>query len=191
MEAPLQPIPKKLPRARLWRWVSGIALVLLAAGIISVRYVIGHAGPILRARVIQTLSTRFKSKVELATFQVSLLNGLEVSGSGLKVFGATDPNPHESGVQALIDIREFRFQTGLRSLFRSPMHVDTVYVNGMVLNIPPKKNRQEVTRMSSGAGRMTIFVDTFLCKDTRLLINTVNPGKPPLEFAISDLKMKD
>jgi hypothetical protein len=34
-------------------------------------------------------------------------------------------------------------------------------------------------------------VDKFVCKDTLLLINTTKPGKSPLEFAISDLKMKD
>jgi hypothetical protein len=38
---------------------------------------------------------------------------------------------------------------------------------------------------------MTIFVDQFVCEDTKLLINTSKPGKPPLEFAIGDLKMKD
>lgn len=152
---------------------------------------IAHAEPILRARVIQTLSNRFKSKVELAGFQVSLLHGIEVSGSGLEVYGSTDPNAHEAGIQPLIEIREFRFQTALRSLFRSPMHIDTVFVNGMVLNIPPKENRQEMKSMSSRARRMTIFVDKFVCEDTKLVINTINPDKPPLEFAIGTLRMKD
>ena len=41
------------------------------------------------------------------------------------------------------------------------------------------------------ANRMSIFVDKFVCEDTKLVINTINSGKPPLEFAISDLKMKD
>jgi hypothetical protein len=184
-------VVKKPSRSRLWKWIAVFALLLVGVAIISVRYMIAHAGPILRARVVQTLSNRFKSKVELASFQVSLVNGIQVSGSGLKIFGPTDPNPYEPGVQAFIDIPEFRFQTSLRNLFRSPMHVDTVYVNGMVLNVPPKESRQQMTNVSSRAGRMTIFVDKFVCQDTKLLINTINPGKPPLEFAISDLRMKD
>ena len=190
VESPELP-SKQRRRRRLWKWIGIFALFCLVSAVVSVRYVIAHAGPILRARVIQTLSDRFKSKVELATFQVSLMNGIEVSGTGLKVFGTKDPNPHEPGMQALIDVPEFRFQTALRNLFRSPMHVDTAYVNGMVLNIPPKQGRQEMTKMSAKAGRMTIFVDKFVCKDTMLLINTINPGRPPLTFAISDLKMKD
>src|SRR6202050_1795607 len=38
---------------------------------------------------------------------------------------------------------------------------------------------------------MAIIVDKFVCEDTKLLINTSRPGKPPLEFAIGDLRMKD
>jgi len=176
---------------RFWKLFATVAVILIAATVVAVRYVIAHAEPILRARVIQTLSTRFKSKVELSGFQVSVMHGIEVSGTGLQVYGDKDPNAYQPGVQALINIGEFRFNTSLRSLFRSPMHVDTVYVKGMVINLPPKQNRQEMTRMSSKAGRMTIFVDKFVCEDTMLLINTINPEKPPLEFAISALKMKD
>jgi len=191
MQASAERAPKKVRRTRLWKSIGIVALLFLVTSILAIRYVIAHAEPILRARVIQTLSNRFNSRVDLAGFQVSLLHGLEVSGSGLEVYGARDPNAYEPGVQALINIREFRFQTSLRSLFRSPMHVDTVYVKGMVLNLPPKQSRQEMTSMSSKAGRMSIFVDKFVCEDTILLINTANPGKPPLEFAISELKMKD
>ncbi len=178
-------------RKRLWKALGIVAVVSLATLLLSVRYVMTHAGPILRARVIQTLSNRFDSKVELSGFQVSLIYGIEVSGTGLEVYGAKDPNVYEPGVQPLIGIQEFRFATTLRSLFRSPMHIDTVYVKGMVLNIPPKQQRQEVTKMRSRAGRMSIFVDKFVCENTWLVINTMDPAKPPLEFAISKLKMKD
>ena len=178
-------------RTRLWKSIAIVALIFLAIAAIGVRYMIDHAGPILRSRVIQTLSTRFNSKVELAGFQVSLLHGIEVTGSGLEIYGSKDPNAYQPGIQPLIEIREFRFQTALRSLFRSPMHIDTVYVKGMVLNIPPRQSRQELTGMGSRARRMTIFVDKFVCEDTTLVINTMNPEKPPLEFAISELKMKD
>jgi hypothetical protein len=181
----------KTTRSALWKWIGIVALVLLVGAGVAGRLVIARAQPILRTRVIETLSNRFNSKVELTNLDVSVVNGIEVSGSGLKVFGTTDPNPYESGVQALIGVQEFRFQTSLLNLFRSPMHVETVYVKGLELNIPPKDDRREMTTMGSKAPKMTIFVDQFVCEDTKLLINTSKPGKPPLEFAIGDLKMKD
>ncbi len=176
---------------RRWKWIGIIVCILLVGAVAAVKYVIARAEPILRTKVIDTLSNRFKSKVELATLSVSVMNGLEVSGSGLKIFGTTDPNPYEPGVQALISLQEFHFHTGVRNLFRSTAHVDTVYVKGMELNLPPKEDRREFTNMGTGSNKMTMFVDKFVCEDTKLIINTSKPGKVPLEFDISDLRMKD
>ena len=182
---------KQFGGAKLWKWIGLVALVLLAGAAVAAQLLIDRAQPILRTRVIDALSNRFDGRVELASFQVSVLHGIEVSGNGLKIFGKTDLNPSESGVQALIGVKEFRFHTSLRSLFRSPMHVETVYVDGLELNIPPRENRQEMTKMGSRAPKMTIYVDQFVCVDAKLLINTLKPGKAPLEFVIADLKMKD
>jgi hypothetical protein len=191
----VQDAPKRSPgnvvRSLPWKWIGVFAFMTLAGLALAVRLTIARAEPILRARVIETLSNRFDSKVELGSLHVSIADGIEVSGSGLKIFGTTDPNPYEPGVQALIGVQEFRFQTALLGLVRSPMHIDTVYVKGLELNVPPKEDRREMTNMDSRTGKMTIFVDKFVCEDTKLLINTSKPGKPPLEFAIGDLKMKD
>jgi len=183
--------PAQTRRVRLWRWIGAVTLILLVTAVLLVRYVVAHAEPILRTRVIETLSNRFKSKVELAGLGVSLIDGVEVSGNGLKIFGASDPNLYQQGVQPLVNVPEFRFHTSLRSLFISPMHVGTVYLKGLELNIPPKGHRQEMTSMGSKTGKRMIFVDEFVGEDALLVINTSNPNKPPLEFPISALKMKD
>jgi len=163
-------------------------MVILAVG---VWIVIDRAQPILRTRVIETLSARFKSRVELAEFHVWIANGVHVEGKGLEIYGATDPNPYQPGVQPLLRIGEFRFQTALHSLFREPMHVDTIYVSGLTMNVPPKNERQQMNNMHKRGGKMSIFVDSFVCVDTKLIINTAKPGKLPLEFDIGDLRMKD
>ncbi len=191
MQAAVIRAPRKPGRRRLWERIGILTFVCLAVAAGIARFVIARAEPILRTRVIETLSVRFDSKVELESFHVSVVNGLEVYGGGLKIFGKNDPNLYQPGFQPLISIQEFRFQTALRNLFRSPMHVDTVFVKGLDLNLPPKGSRGEMTKMSSKTRKITILVDKFICDDTRLVINTTNPEKPPLEFAISSLKMKD
>jgi hypothetical protein len=176
---------------RRWRWIIFSAIIFLAIAAVCVIFVIRRAEPILRTRVIETLSARFKSRVELAALHVYVSDGLHVSGSGLQIYGATDPNPYQPGVQPILLIQEFRFNTPLRDLFREPMRVATVYVKGMSLNIPPKEDRQQMTDMRKRSGKMSIAVGEFVCEDTKLLINTLKPGKPPLEFDIGNLTMKE
>lgn len=178
-------------RAKFGKWIAIAAVIFLAGAGVGLRLVVDRAQPILRTRVIDSLSNRFNGRVELTNFDVSVINGLEVSGGGLKLFGKEDSNPHESGFQPLISIRDFRFHISLRSLFRSPMHVETVYLDGLELNIPPRETRQEITNLGTRTPKMSIYVDQFVCKDARLVINTSKPDKLPLEFAISSLKMKE
>src|SRR5579871_2035148 len=92
-----------------WKWIAVGSVLLLAGAVISARFVIHRAEPIVRTRIIETLSNRFQSKVELRHISVWVNHGLEVTGEGLKIFGATDPNPYESGVQPLLRIGEFVF----------------------------------------------------------------------------------
>src|SRR5258708_28429228 len=92
-------IPKKGRRRWLWKSLGIVSIVFVANAIFVVRYAIGHAEPILRTRVIQTLSNRFNSKVELSGFQVSLLHGIEVSGTGLEVYGSKNPHYYQPEVQ--------------------------------------------------------------------------------------------
>ena len=171
-----------------WHWIGGVtvlfAVVAAAAGI-----VISRAEPILQARVIETLSARFKSRVELDAFHVSLLQGLQVSGEGLRIFGNSDPNNHAPGIQPLIAVAEFRFRTGIAGLFRTPTHVDTVYLKGLQLNLPPSEQRAQMQNMGPKNGKIKIIVDKFVSDGAQLIINTLKPGKLPLEFKIASLKM--
>jgi len=177
--------------SRRWRWILGALVLALLLAAIGIWIEIVRAQPILRTRVIETLSTRFKSRVELAEFHVWIANGVHVEGKNLEIYGATDPNPYQPGVQPLLQIGEFHFQTALRNLFREPMHVDTVYVSGLTMNIPPRNDRQQISSMRKRGGKLGIVVDAFLCVDTKLIINTDKPGRVPLDFEISDLRMKD
>jgi hypothetical protein len=183
-----------MPRRRLsrkWRWLLGIALIFLITLAVCIPLAIVRAQPILRARVIETLSARFKSRVELADLHVWITNGLHAEGKGLQIFGATDPNPWLPGVQPLLSIEEFHFQTSLRNLFREPMKLDTIYVSGLTMNIPPKKDRKEMGNFRSHSHKMKIAVAHFVFAGAKLVINTDKPGKAPLEFDISDLRMAE
>lgn len=180
---------KKDKKTTFWRWilVVGVIVLVLAS---AVTLALSRAEPILRKRVIETLSTRFEGKVTLDAFHVSLMKGLQVQGRGLKIFGPQDPNPQKVGVQPLIAIEEFQFQTGVLQLLRSPTHVNTVYLKGLQLNIPPKEQREQNSSKRKQE-KIEVAVDEFICQDAQLVINTQKPDKLPLEFDITRLKMKN
>ena len=179
---------RKRTPVSLWQWIVGISLLFVVA-IAVVGILIFNARPILRTRVVETLSARFKSKVELDAFDVSMVKGLQVSGEGLRLFGDGDPNNHEPGVQPLIDVGEFRFRMGILDFLRAPMHVKTVYVKGLRLNLPPREQRAQMKNIGPEGGKIKILVDSFICDEAQLIINTLRPGKLPLEFDIKSLKM--
>lgn len=173
------------------RKILAIVLLAVLAFVIFLSILARHAGPLLRARVIETLSTRFHGRVDLADLDVSVYQGLMVSGKGLMVYGQTDPNIHLEGVQPLIGVDEFSFRVGVMSLLRSPMHVGTIYIKGLQLNIPPKQERQQLRTMGPKGGKISIVVDQFHSEKAMLVINTNRPDKLPLDFDIQNLWMKD
>ncbi len=164
-------------------------MVVVVLGVIG-EVMVRRAAPILKGRVIETLSTRFNSKVELDGFDVSLVKGLEVSGSGLRIFpedevvaaGATEP---------LIALGHFSFHADWTGLFAKPMHVGTVHVSGMAIHIPPREMRAQAPKGQRHIGQIKIVVDQIVCDDSQLVIGTLKPNKEPQEFELSHIVLRD
>lgn len=147
-----------------------------------------RSGPILKGRIIETLSTRFESRVEMDDFHVSVLKGLEASGEGLRIFppddvmaaGAKDP---------LITLKHFAFHANIMGLFQKPMHVGTVKVAGMIISIPPREIRQQGAKRDRRLGKVKIVVDQIDCDDSKLILGTAKPNKDPKEFDLEHIVM--
>ncbi len=177
-------------RRRVWTWVVAcLVIAVVVLGVIG-EVMVHRAAPILKGRVIETLSTRFNSRVELDGFGVSLVKGFEVSGDGLRIFpedevvaaGATEP---------LITLGHFSFHADWKGLFADPMHVGTVHVTGMAIQIPPKEMRAQAPKGRRHLGRIRIVVDQIVFDDSKLVIGTLKPNKEPLDFEMSRIGMRN
>lgn len=177
------------PRKPLWfhitMWIVAIALVLGAAALAVFAVYLHRAEPILRRRVMETLEARYDSRVELAGFSVSALHGFEVTGAGLKVF------PNSLDMQKpLFAVNSFRFRTTWSGLFRTPMHIGLVRISGLAINLPPKNQRHRIPALKgSKPGKIEVLVDRLDIDRASLVLGTDKPGRVPLDFEISDLKM--
>jgi len=187
----MEQVERQARGKKVWKWI-GISVLLVAIGLsVAGQVLIDRAAPILKGRVIETLSTKFDSKVELDGLHVSVLKGLEVSGSGLRIF-APDDVVAAGATKPEISLGQFTFHASLTGLFIKPMHVGTVHVSGLTIDIPPREVRQRgAPRTNKNTGKIKIVVDKIVCDDSRLLIETAKPGKDPKDFELKHIEMHD
>jgi hypothetical protein len=149
-----------------------------------------HAGPILKGRVIETLSTRFNSKVDLDALDVSIAHGLHVSGSGLRIYPPDDVVAAGANYP-IIALRQFSFSAAIAGLFIKPTRVDTVHVSGLTIHIPPRQMRQQAPPSRRHRGKIKIRVGEIVFDDSQLIIGSSNPQKDPKLFVLKHIVLND
>lgn len=172
-----------------WRWFLWITLITIMVLLVVGEVMLRRAAPILKGRVIETLSARFNSRVELDDLQVSLVKGLAVSGKGLRIFAPDDVVA--AGAKApIIAVQEFDFHASLVGFFLKPTHVRAAHVQGLAINIPPKSMRQNGLA-SRHRGKIKIVVDELICDGSRLVIGTDKPDKDPKIFELQHIVLNN
>lgn len=184
-------------RQRRWiAWAGGVFFAVAIAGALAVEWEIRQMQPMLRRKVVETLSARFHSPVELDRFSLSMRKGVVVTGGGLRILylaGPTKPDVRPNAPPMLV-VDSFEFSTGWRELLRATTRVVSVKVRGLQVNIPPKEERKAAKPddpKRRGQPVLGIAVDTIECTDAKVVIETNNPEKKPLEFPISRLVLTD
>jgi hypothetical protein len=179
---------------RVIRWSAiavGAALVVLAivAGATS-------RTPTLRRLVVETLSDRLNSEVELQAFSVDTFPAVDIRGEGLvlRLRGAGDLPP-------LIRIKSFAITGGMFGLLSRPRRFSSVTLEGLEINVPPggpdlgSRARagaaEDADRSSSSSQSSTspIRIDELVSSDAVLRLIPKQAGKDPREFPIHHLRM--
>ncbi|HEX4311447.1 MAG TPA: hypothetical protein VHZ25_15545 [Acidobacteriaceae bacterium] len=174
-------------------WTTSILIILAIAAIVAGNIYLHRAGPLLKAKVVETLSTRFDSRVELDQFHASFIDGFQVSGSGLKLY----PN-HLDGNEPMIAIDRFSFHIfDWHQLLHTPIVVNRVQVTGLNIHLPPKDQRANMPHLEQSQkpgedqshGKIQILVREIDVDRADLLIENGKPGKVPLDFVISKIQL--
>lgn len=168
--------------------VAGTALGVTAA------YVARHAGPLLRGSVIATLSALFHSPVELDSLEISVAEGLEVHGRGLRVRYLAGPTrPDVAAAQGLpappmLSVREFTFRTSVADLMHLRANAKRVEVHGMELHIPPRSAAPAPPRQKVKS-RIRLNVEALDCTDVKVVIEPARTDKAPLDLVVRELRL--
>jgi hypothetical protein len=170
-------------------------VALAIAGAVGVEYCLRQMEPTMRRKVIETLSTRFNSPVELDRLGLSVSRNIIVTGGGLRILylaGPTKPDAHPAAGRPMLVVRSFEFRTGWRELLAPTTRVLAVKVQGLEVNIPPKEERGMAIAdnpRSHGQSVLGLAVDRIECTDAKVVLETSVPGKKPLEFNIGSVTL--
>ncbi len=144
----------------------------------------------LRQLVVDTLSDRLDSEVELASFSVDTFPTVHITGAGLSI-----RHKGRRDVPPLVTVRSFTIDGGVLGLLSRPRRFRTVTVTGLQVNIPPGglKNKDASTATpapprSHGPGPLVI--DRLVADDAAIALIPRRAGKEPRLFNVHRLTME-
>jgi len=117
---------------RLWPYVVGILLGLCAGLVLFIFLGARNIDDRTRQWVISELSTRFDSNVKLKNLHVDITPRMQVTGEGLTLHYR-----NRTDVPPLIQIARFSFNLGVLGIVHVPRHIKGVFVENLVITIPP------------------------------------------------------
>jgi len=164
--------------------------------------VVPMSSNILRHRIIDTLAHKLDSDVELGTLTIRVFPRLRADGADLRIRRRGTP----ADMPPLIAVKSFHVDASLLRLWRK--HVDHVQLDGLDINIPPKRVRvqQKETIKEAKAGDPKpettpeekredplkaggVVLDKVDTNGARLIIIPGKPEKAPKVWAIHHLRM--
>ena len=177
-------------------WTGAAFVVLAIAAALGVMWGLRQMEPLMKKRVVETLSARFHSPVELDRLSLSMRRGVVVTGGGLRILylaGPTKPDVRPNA-PPMLTVESFEFGTGWRELLRPTTRVLAVKVHGLQVNIPPKEERgvaEPDDPKRRGQSMLGITVDTIECTDAKVVIETNNRGRSRWSLRLGRLVLKD
>jgi hypothetical protein len=137
--------PSFFRRHRWLMWVAGAVVLVLAALAVTAAIALRRVEPFLRTEVVEALSRHFHARVELDSFHVSLVRGLQAEGKGLRIWPPAKANGSEAlasgpagDTSPLIQLDEFRFHAALHYKPGQPVRIRTVELKGLRIDVPPR-----------------------------------------------------
>jgi hypothetical protein len=107
-------------RRRLLLWTGAAIVGVAIMAVFGLEWGMRQIQPLLRRKVVETLSARFHSPVELDRFSLSLSKGVLVTGGGLRVLYLAGPTKPDARANAppMLTVENFEFRTEWRELLR-------------------------------------------------------------------------
>jgi hypothetical protein len=169
-----------------------VALVLVAVVAIGVLWLLTVPPPLerrLQTRVQEALSEHFHRDVQLHNLHVTLLPVFRVSADAFVL-----PNRDPENQPAFIAIKHFTAEADPLELWRSPIHIHSLKLDGLVITIAPKseaaKENENKDKPKKPRHLANFVIDRVDADGTLLYILSKNPDRDAMEFDLRKLHLQ-
>jgi hypothetical protein len=164
--------------------VIGVAVILSGAALFR------HLEKRLKTWVVEVVKERFQSDMELEDLRVSIFPSIRGEGKKLTLWhhGRRDVPP-------LITLEGFSFRTSYLHMLRTPRKITRVELEGLVIQVPPKKEKTAEEKDAEEAARSEeqnappkptpVLVLDLKADGTLLKMISRDPEKEPLKFELT------
>jgi len=167
---------------RVLVWTGASLVAFVAVVFISLNVMLRPEA--LKARVSAEISSRLRLDAEIDDLRVSLFPVPRVSGSGITLRA-----PGRPSLPPFVTIEKFDVAVGPLSFFRE--QVDTVRLEGLVVNVPPRDARKGMPDKPDGLTQSPILIRHLVSEDAVLRFIPSDPDKTPLTFELHEIAVED
>ena len=170
------------------RWLIVIAVAVLV--FVGTLYAFTPAiKTVIRKRTEAYLRARFQSDIQFSRFAVFLFPRVRVTidGLALRLQGRTDVPP-------LIQIRHVEFTASISGMLEKRFTIRSVDLDGLQIIMPPKASgaRPKIHATDADlAAKYPVLIHEINANNALISVLRAEPGKPPREFPIHELLIKD
>jgi hypothetical protein len=184
--------------------VAGIAtgtVVFLVIVAVAVQSLASRIAPVMKDRVVAALTEQLHRPVQFDALEISVLRGLRVQGSGLRILNAAPVGGATPISDPLLSLSSFSFHLTFGDLLtlRSDhprIKVGGLELHGVALHLPSGGIVAPAPATSSSTGSsVTWEINRIQCDDAHIVLDAAHPAgqpiAPPIVFDIRSLDLKD
>jgi len=177
--------------------MAGIGAVTVT---VALAVMVHRLDPYLREQVQHYLEERFDSEVEIQSVRVTVpkvaslrawLTSRRGVWAGVDGSGVLLRNKGRRDIPAMFKMKSFHFDVDLFRIFDKTRLVQSVSIDGMEINVPPKHDRPRFNRADDGqhSSQDSVVIQEVRITNSRLTILPADSRKAPLTFDLHDVQL--
>ena len=181
-----------MPTRHTVRNLIWTALAFLAVVAIAFIYLLTVPAPLeryLQGRMLLALRQHYNADVQLQNLHVTLLPEFYATADNFVL-----PNRGGPDLPPLITVKHLTVRAGVFELLRTPVHLTWFKLDGLVIQVTPKRDRPAVAALPPPRPKHRIRLANFVidkvdADNTELYILRKDPRREPMEFQLRRLQL--